>query len=49
MLSNPGGECKASGDWARAAGDRASQTRTVKSPEPETSRVPSGLQATAWT
>ncbi|HMF36786.1 MAG TPA: hypothetical protein VKF17_09105 [Isosphaeraceae bacterium] len=28
------------------AGGRASQTRTVKSPEPETSRVPSGLQAT---
>ena len=31
------------------AGDRLSQTRTVPSPEAEISRVPSGLQATAWT
>src|SRR5262249_6095269 len=34
---------------ARSAAGRVSQTRTVKSPEPETSRVPSGLKATAWT
>ena len=34
---------------ARSCDDSESQTRTVKSPEPETSRVPSGLQATAWT
>ena len=26
-----------------------SQMRTVESPEPETSWVPSGLKATAWT
>ena len=34
---------------ARSAGDRLSQTRTVPSPEAEISRVPSGLQSTAWT
>jgi hypothetical protein len=32
---------------ALASMDRESQTRTVWSPEPETSRVPSGLQSTA--
>ena len=34
---------------ARSCADRESQTRTVRSPEAEMSRVPSGLQATAWT
>src|SRR5262249_22927314 len=34
---------------ARSRWDRRSQTRTVKSPEPEARRVPSGLGATAWT
>src|SRR5262249_56684304 len=34
---------------ARSFTGRVSQRRTVKSPEPETSRVLSGLKATAWT
>ena len=34
---------------ARSCTDRESQMRTVLSPEPDTSRVPSGLQASAWT
>jgi hypothetical protein len=41
--------CFVSARLARSCVDRESHTRTVKSPEPETSRVPSGLQATAWT
>jgi hypothetical protein len=43
------GGWEASGRLALSAGGRASQMRTVKSPDPDTSRVPSGLQATAWT
>jgi pimeloyl-ACP methyl ester carboxylesterase len=34
---------------ARTWGETVSQKRTVWSPEHETSRVPSGLQASAWT
>src|SRR5262249_12963294 len=34
---------------ARCWCDRLSQRRTVKSPDPETNRVPSGLKATLWT
>src|SRR6476620_2183005 len=42
--------CDASLDLpARSCTDNESQMRTVKSPEPETSRVPSGLHATEWT
>jgi hypothetical protein len=39
----------ATGAGSRSCGDNESQMRTVKSPEHEARRVPSGLKATAWT